>query len=558
MRVVVIGAGVGGLTAADELASRGFDVEVFDRLTIPGGKARSVVVQTESSRGLPGEHGFRFFPGFYRHVVDSMSRVPVTDGRTAADNLVPATLGYFAHEGGAPLKAPSIGPTSLRSLVEHLADIAGFRHVLSIDDIEFFVGKLWQIMTSCDERRLDEYELVSWADFIDATSRSSEYQTWFAGAMTRTLIAASGENASARTVGDILVTLMLGGMRWAAQSDRLLNGPTNEAWITPWYESLRSKGVTFRFGVVARSIELDADRRTITGIRIDDGTAERSVEADHFVLAVPVEVASTLVDDKIAAAAPSLAAMRTLGGNVAWMSGMQIYLRHDVPIVHGHVAFAGTPWGLTAISQQQFWEHRVVGDGDHEVKGVLSIDISDWTTPGHNGKTPHQCTQDEIKDEVLDQICRCLPELPSDALAAPNIHSFFIDPDIIFTGPSGHPEVNHEPLFINELGTYRVRPQASTEIDNLFLASDYVRTTTDLATMEGANEAARRAVNSLLNRVGSDAQRCELWAMHQPRALAPLRWLDGRRFRRGEPWRSDVPRPLILLGRLLHRIVGAR
>jgi uncharacterized protein with NAD-binding domain and iron-sulfur cluster len=36
-------------------------------------------------------------------------------------------------------------------------------------------------------------------------------------------------------------------------------------------------------------------------------------------------------------------------------------------------------------------------------------------------------------------------------------------------------------------------------IPNLFLASDYVRTHTDLATMEGANEAARRAVNGLLD-----------------------------------------------------------
>ena len=41
-----------------------------------------------------------------------------------------------------------------------------------------------------------------------------------------------------------------------------------------------------------------------------------------------------------------------------------------------------------------------------------------------------------------------------------------------------------------------------TAIPNLFLASDYVQTFTDLATMEGANEAARRAVNGILERAG--------------------------------------------------------
>ena len=33
----------------------------------------------------------------------------------------------------------------------------------------------------------------------------------------------------------------------------------------------------------------------------------------------------------------------------------------------------------------------------------------------------------------------------------------------------------------------------------MFLAADYVRTNTDLTTMEGANEAARRAVNCIID-----------------------------------------------------------
>ena len=61
-----------------------------------------------------------------------------------------------------------------------------------------------------------------------------------------------------------------------------------------------------------------------------------------------------------------------------------------------------------------------------------------------------------------------------------------------------------------------LRPDATTGIPNLFLASDYVRTYTDLATMEGANEAARRAVNGLLDAVNFGGSRCELWPLHEP------------------------------------------
>jgi hypothetical protein len=51
------------------------------------------------------------------------------------------------------------------------------------------------------------------------------------------------------------------------------------------------------------------------------------------------------------------------------------------------------------------------------------------------------------------------------------------------------------------------------------LASDYVQTFTDLATMEGANEAARRAVNAILEASGSDAELCRLWPLQDPGGL---------------------------------------
>ena len=77
--VAVLGGGVGGLTAAHELADRGFDVTVLEWREAFGGKARSMDVPGSATGGrkpLPGEHGFRFFPGFYRHIPDTMSPHP--------------------------------------------------------------------------------------------------------------------------------------------------------------------------------------------------------------------------------------------------------------------------------------------------------------------------------------------------------------------------------------------------------------------------------------------------------------------------------------------------
>ncbi len=65
-RVAILGGGVGGLTAAHELVERGFEVVLFERNDLLGGKSRSNTKPRTGVNGLkdlPGEHGFRFFPG---------------------------------------------------------------------------------------------------------------------------------------------------------------------------------------------------------------------------------------------------------------------------------------------------------------------------------------------------------------------------------------------------------------------------------------------------------------------------------------------------------------
>src|SRR4051812_7537712 len=98
-KVIIIGGGVAGMSAAHELVERGFEVEVYDRHTqYCGGKARSVDVPGTNTQDhdkfLPGEHGFRFFPGFYKHVTDTMKRIPFGEQhffhkKSCFDNLIP-------------------------------------------------------------------------------------------------------------------------------------------------------------------------------------------------------------------------------------------------------------------------------------------------------------------------------------------------------------------------------------------------------------------------------------------------------------------------------------
>src|SRR3954449_8049710 len=131
-KVIVLGGGVAGMTAAHELAVRGFAVVVYELRQIPGGKARSMdaIPGTGGRRALPGEHGFRFFPGFYRHVPDTMSRIPYRgQAQGVFDNLVTSTQLQVARaDAKNELVAPGALPGHAGRLGGDAAVHAGPRH----------------------------------------------------------------------------------------------------------------------------------------------------------------------------------------------------------------------------------------------------------------------------------------------------------------------------------------------------------------------------------------------------------------------------------------------
>jgi uncharacterized protein with NAD-binding domain and iron-sulfur cluster len=559
-KVVILGGGVAGLSAAHELIERNFDVEVHELMPIPGGKARSFGVPgsgTGGRRDLPGEHGFRFFPRFYRHVIDTMQRIPYgTAGGTVADNLVDTTRCQLNRDGRHPVDLTARFPRTINDVRVALDDLGRFFGGdldLSHDDLRYFSSKVWQIVTSCRERRLTEYEQIGWWEFIDAESRSLAYQKLLGHGITRSLVAAKAREASTKTIGDIFVQLLFDIVTPGPSTDRVLNGPTNDVWIDPWRRYLESRGVAYHLN--SRAIRIAYDGQRVRSATVRQGNTESTVTGDYFVLALPVEDVIDLISPQMSTADPALASLFTLDEITEWMNGIQIYLTEDVPLAHGHSIYIDSPWALTAISQAQFWRHITLSSyGDGTVRGIISVDISEWERPGLFGKAAKECTSEEIKGEVWEQLKRSLNYGDVVILKDEQIHSWSLDPSI-----SRHQgtTANEEPLLVNLVDTWKLRPEAVSRIPNLFLAADYVRTYTDLATMEAANEAARRAVNGILDAAASGAARCSVWQLHEPEIFAPWRELDFIRHSQGLPWDDTVVRFGMSFAEIADRVIQA-
>ncbi len=357
-------------------------------------------------------------------------------------------------------------------------------------------------------------------------------------------MAAKAEKASARTVGDMFVQMMMTIINpTSGSADRVLDAPTNLAWIDPWRSYLESRGVQYVIDEEVEEIFCDGAR--ITGVTTRHLThwkrGKRTLwTGDHYIAALPIERFAPMISNRMLLADPRLANVRTLAPNVEWMNGVQFYLKRDVAIAHGHVIHIDTPWALTSISQVQFWSSFPPDEfGDDDVRGVISVDVSDWTSPSSTGRPAMEYSREEFVREAWSQLKQSVNG-EKELLRDEDLHSWFLDPDIRIDKTRPGFLRNIEPLLVNLENTWALRPEATTAIPNLFLASDYVRTHTDLATMEGANEAARRAVNGILDDVKFDGPRCEIWPLHQLEILAPWRLHDEMRFKAGLPWDDSL------------------
>ncbi|HMF15808.1 MAG TPA: FAD-dependent oxidoreductase [Gemmataceae bacterium] len=535
-KVAILGGGVGGLSAAHELIERGFSVAVYEAKNMWGGKARSMGKPGSGKDGrmdLPGEHGFRFFPGFYKHLPDTMKRIPFPgNDHGVYDNLTHTTQTGILQEGAPPIVMPANFPTTLHQWMQTLHTVFHSHFGIPAHEAWLFSNQLLIILSSCKQRRLAEYEKIPWWEFIQAKNKSKDYKKLLGIGLTRSLVAMKAEVASTRTVGDILLQLLLNSLTPGVMVDRVLNGPTNQVWIEPWIDHLKKHKAGMFLN--AKTVRLNFDGQKISSATVEINGKEENVQADYYICAFPVEVLNRLVTDDIKKAAPSLARTARLG--TQWMNGIQFYLRRDVPVINGHGLYLDSAWALTSISQHQFWPNVDFSRyGDGRVRGIISVDISDWFTAGNKvvKLQAHECDPEQIRKEVWAQLVAHLDAAGQTQIDDDDLLDWHLDPDIIFPRCHTDNEGNEEPLLVNTIGSWEDRPEANVEIPNLFLASDYVRTNTDLATMEGANEAARRAVNAILRAARSRAHRCKIWPLHEPVVFAPLRGYDWIRFKLG-------------------------
>ena len=603
--VLIMGGGVAGLSAAHELLKRGFQVTIVEKnFSNLGGKARSIVHTPENTElKLPAEHGFRFFPGFYGNITETMKEIKLENGKTVYDNLIPVKYYTFIFtDGRDPINIPlNIGFDIRRGQAERIRKElkiitkAFDEGILKIENKgrDHFMGKVIQLYTSCEDRFLTEYERVPWEEFIEAQNPEfgEDYRLVLAEGVTKNLVACRADKSSTRTGGKILAHILWQIISpFSDKADRILNAPTNEAWIFPWLKYLKSTyPEKLKIITGKRVIELNVKEKhykgfkdAIVDVKIADtetseGADQEVLKADFYISTLPIERLHSLLQrsKEVFRIDPTLGLLGKLSKEVEWMNGVIFYLNRELKITNGHVTIMDSDLAITIVSQTQYWpeylsQNPLPVHNGIPIKSVLSAIVSNWDAKSKlhgSNLTLKQLTREQVKIEIWSQIKKCTILADDGTPTKLQDTDYFEDltfldeaivprrknperPESLCMHTDSIPDAlenklfNKEPLLVNTVVGHALRPDAHTRVDNLFLASDFVKTNSDLADMDTANEAARRAVNNILKKLKRSSDefcKTDSYTLPSPLGLFGLaRLKDERNFRKGLPWQKPA------------------
>ena len=571
---------------------------IVDSSTASSGFAGLIIRQHQNIQLVAGEHGFRFFPGFYRNLRDTMGRTPIFDRgrerftwRTVEKNL--RRVEWQVIDDPARPHATALPRGKLESLGELMTHYEAIRKDLGYrpSDMLRFALRILRYATSSKSRRRRYYQDMSWLDFLqrrrfdidDGSDPKLPYGARFTRIlehMPTALVSTDARLGDARTLGNVSVQLFIDQLGLHDHGDETLEGPTSEVWLNHWRDYLKQLGVRFYVGEATSITVTDTSDPREARVTIgfdwptEDGKPPRGFctppeDGHYYVCALDLVGAHRLAKQIVRAPATpdspdhgvlsdlcKLVGTRNLEdiskigtGECDWLqtfTGVQLYFNERVAFENGHIYYVSSPYGLSAVSQIQYWSAAGTSLRG-PLLGNLSVDIGIWRG-SDRARAPHPNT---LSPEALaGQVWHQITQRDHETRHRPGPDYCHIDDFIQYEWkPSGpRPKWNRVPYLVNTAGgdalrpigkpwsagarrnrdrvpgkgTYVTRVRSADKkkylwmhrdggypvhYNGLVFAGTYLRTFTRLTTMESANESARHAVNAILDHATAVAPR---------------------------------------------------
>lgn len=439
-RVLVVGGGLAGLSAAELLSRRGFAVTLCERDDELGGKLAAWRERLPTGAILPIEHGFHAFFRHYYNLNDWLTELGV------ASRLRPITDYAIVARDGSRVGFATSSKVPLLNLIG-LARLGFFRWR---DVLRPSTGRrLEQLLrydAAVEDDALDSTSFATWADAARLPPRLRLAFTTFA----RAFFADESRMSMAELVKSFHF-YYLSHDRGLAYD--YLDGAYDEALVDPIVDRLRDQGVAIRLGCGVESIVPVAG-----GLQVDGETY------DHVVLA-----ADAAASAKILAASPSLVARPCIAKALPSMRTGQRYavvrLWIDRPLRADLPAFVVTERAevLDAVAFVHRTDPHARAWADAHAGAVLEL---------HCYAVPDEVASDRVVELLLREAEAVLEGLD--------------DANILHR----HVQLRRDFTALH-VGMRRARPTTQSGVEGLWFAGDWVKLPCPAMLMEAAHTSAR-------------------------------------------------------------------
>lgn len=503
-KVIIIGAGISGLSCAYDLASHGYKVEIYEASDTFGGQAKSIKTKTCYT-----PYAWRIWSNFYYNFLDISKHIPF-EGGTIRDSLIKISSYTHKQDIGRNISGDSVFERS------NFPSTASYNNVIL---------KMCHAILFSDERLQDND--ITFYEYIDPQDQATiNFVDEFVGPIL-------GVEARRATLFSVIkgwqITYFSPSIAngFSDKEIYVANGPYSEVLFNPWVKYLQKKGVIIHTNSRVTDLHYDISSNKI--VSMDTNTTGR-VEGDEFVICIDQTSLNKLLrTNKNLMKIPMLSKSTELmhHGNNLWF-GMVLHFSEKFNPPFGTGCTQDQPWKIVLENFSASWKEKYIKSCN--MAEIIQVSVLDLV-PGYNGKMLKDCSVEEAIKETFDQLRKSELIIGLKTVSGKHILDTLVGYDVWpdwINGPDGKIQ--------NKEGQYKLSinpkcldlmPNIKTPVNNLFFGSVIARGDAPMVSMEIACSNGRRAAVAISEKYNTPVPHVFSHEGFLPVVLAPFRKIDS-------------------------------
>jgi hypothetical protein len=504
--IIIIGAGVSGLSCAYDLITKGYDVEIYEKTDTIGGQAKSL---RTSKCFVP--YAWRIWSNYYYNFLDIVGKIPTSESSTIRDNLV--LLPKYVHE---------LENTNGRQITG--GNTLDPKNFTKYSDYIRLLNKLVNMFLFSDKRlRQDD---ITFYDYINPQDKATED---FVLEFTGPIIGMEAKKVTLFCmVKGFEITYMGGNLQNGFPKNEIYvaNGPYSEVIFNPWVDYLIEKGVKLHLNTTITSLNYDCSSKNIISM---DTTVEKNIKADDFVICMDQSAITKLLSKN-----SELMKIEMLNnstqlkyyGNEMYF-GMVLYFSEKFAIPIGTGCAQDQPWKVVIENFSASWVQKYKDIcNSSEIIQASCLDL----TEGLNSKILSDCSVEEAIDETITQLqqSKLMKDLKtvSGKSVWDVLSGYDVWPEWVNGTDCKITNKNDFYKFSINKRCWDLMPSTTTPVKNLFFGSVITKTDTPMISMEMACSNGRLAAKAICEKYGTTPSHVYKHPGFLPIILAPVRAVD--------------------------------